>query len=382
MRDGGAPVRVHLVVHHHLSQAGGVTGATLALGQALGDLGCDVSYYSFDDAFGAPGGREVPRMISFPWKVASHLARSARGYDIVDASTGDAWLWAWRGRPGNPRATLVVRAHGLEHTTSNDVRARARRGQMALSWKYSIYHGGYRLREVQQSLVRADAQVFLNEIDRDLAVTTLGVPTATSAVIPNALPVRMLGLEPPPDRAAGPIALTFIGNWVALKGTAALAEMASTLHGRVPFTLRLLGTGADAATVLGAFAPDVRASISVLPRYAPADLPALLRDAEVLVHPSWTEGFSLGLVEGMASGLAPIATRSGGATTVIEDGVTGLLMADESGRTLADCVMRLAADRPALLTMRRAAQASVQSLSWSAIATRTLRVYRDAMGRR
>ncbi len=374
---------MHFVVHHHLSKAGGVTGATLALGTALGELGCEATYYSFDDAFGAPGGREVPRMLAFPWKVASHLARSAHAYDVVDASTGDAWLWARRGRPGNPRAALVVRAHGLEHTTSYDVRARAKRGQMELSWKYPLYHGGVRLWEVKQSLVHADAQVFLNEIDRDLAVNSLGVRMATSAVIPNALPDRMLGLEPPEDHVRVSIALAFIGNWVALKGTAALAEMVSTLHEHgVAFTLKLLGTGADAATVLSAFGPETRGNISVLPRYAPADLPTLLRGAEVLVHPSWTEGFSLGLVEGMASGLAPVATRAGGSTTVIDDGVTGLLMDDESGRSLADYVLRLAADRPALLRMRRAAQVSVQSLSWSAIAARTLDVYRQALSRR
>src|SRR6185295_1294890 len=57
-----APVRVHFVAHHHLDRAAGVSGATMSLGSALTLLGCEVSYYSFDDAFGATAGADVQAM--------------------------------------------------------------------------------------------------------------------------------------------------------------------------------------------------------------------------------------------------------------------------------------------------------------------------------
>ena len=103
--ESSAALRVHLVAHHHLDRAAGVSGATLALGAALTKRGCTVTYYSFDDAFGvAPAGNEIARMLRFPWHVAEHLASAGAPYDIIDATTGDTWVWARRKRPGNPRA--------------------------------------------------------------------------------------------------------------------------------------------------------------------------------------------------------------------------------------------------------------------------------------
>lgn len=381
--DDGRPLRVHLVAHHHLDRAAGVSGATLALGRGLAAHGCSVSYYSFDDAFGTAGGAEIPRMVRFPWLVARHLARTP-ACDVVDATTGDAWVWTTLGRRGCTHAALVTRAHGLEHVMSEDVRRRARAGEMQLSRKYPLYHGGYRLWEVRRSLVASDAQVFLNDVDRAFAVERLGVDAATCVVLPNGVPDRLLDLAPvEAPRMDGPIELAFLGSWIARKGIAAVVEMASLLHSRdVPFSLRLLGTGVASDEVRSAFAPEVRDRVSVFPRFEPGELADRLRGADVLLHPSWTEGFSLALVEGMACGLAPVATRSGGSTAVVRDLETGLLMRDESGGALADAVALLAADRALLGRMREAAQRAVQPLRWDAIAARTIDVYRDALARR
>ena len=322
-------------------------------------------------------------MLRFPWRVARHLSH-ASPVDVVDATTGDAWVWASRKRRGNERAALVSRAHGLEQVVAADMRRRARTGQVRLSWRYPLYHGGYRLWEVRRSMRASDAQVFLNEADRSFAAERLGVSAGTSVVLPNGVAGRLLDLPAVlPSTAGGPIALAFVGSWVARKGIDAVVEMASLLSARdVAFTLRLLGTGALEGDVLGAFAESVRRRVSVTPRFEPDQLPALLEGAEVLLHPSWTEGFSLALPEGMACGLAPVATRSGGATTVVRDGETGFLMRDETGGVLAEVVGRLAGDREILGRLRRAAQRSVQALRWDSIAARTIGVYRDAIARR
>jgi glycosyltransferase involved in cell wall biosynthesis len=278
----------------------------------------------------------------------------------------------------------VTRAHGLEQVTSDDLRRRARAGELTLSRKYPLYHGGYRLWEVRRSLVGADAQIFLNEQDRDYAVQRLGVNATTAAVLPNGVADRLLD-QPrvQPRVASSELMLAFIGSWIPRKGTRAITEVASALQSRgIAFSLRLLGTGVPCAEVLASFAPEVRGSIAVTPRYDPCELPTLLEGAEVLLHPSWTEGFSLALVEGMACGLAPVATRAGGATTVICDGLTGVLLSDESGSSLTEGVARLAVDRAALGRIRLAAQASMQALRWELIAERTIGLYRQALERR
>ncbi|MEP6617712.1 MAG: glycosyltransferase family 4 protein [bacterium] len=383
--DDGPPMRVHFAVHHHRDRAAGASGATLALGDALELLGCQVSYFFFDDAFREARLSEIQRMLRFPWRVARHLATVAKTADIVDATTGDAWVWCRRGRPGGNGTTLVTRAHGLEHVSAVDLRQRAMSGQATLSWKYSLYHGGFRLWEVRQSMAWADGRVFLNSPDREYAGSRLGIPQDGSVVLPNGVPALLLGrARVTPDMAASsPIALAFVGSWIPRKGTGAIVEMASVLHARGrSFSLRLLGTGMDVMSVMEQFAADVRPFVTVTPSYTVEQLAPLLHGATVLLHPSWTEGFSLALVEGMACGLAPVASRSGGATDVVIDGETGLLLTDVSGASLADAVMRLSSDREMLSRLCNAAQARVQQLDWRTIARKTIEFYRATIHRR
>jgi glycosyltransferase involved in cell wall biosynthesis len=232
--------------------------------------------------------------------------------------------------------------------------------------------------------VSADAQIFLNDIDRDHAMHSLGVSGETSVVLPNGVPDALLD-QPRllPAMNWAPISLAFIGSWIPRKGTRALVAMASALKAKdVPFVLRLFGTGVDADVVQNEFPADLREKITVRPRYEPEQLSSLLARSEVLLHPSWTEGFSLALVEGMACGLAPIATRSGGATTVVRDGENGVLLDEGSGIALADAVAGLSGDRVRLSRMRMAAQDSMKALRWDTVAAQTIDVYSAALARR
>jgi len=68
------------------------------------------------------------------------------------------------------------------------------------------------------------------------------------------------------------------------------------------------------------------------------DIPDLLSEAELSVLPSLSEGLSNSLLESMASGVPAIATRVGGNSEVIEDGVTGLLVPPRDARSLADAM--------------------------------------------
>lgn len=391
--DLANPLRVHFVVHHERDPDAGAAGATLSLGGALARRGCAVSYYWMDDAFPSARGPEVLRMLRYPWVVSRHLARRARDTDVIDATTGDGWAWCARGRPGAQGAALVTRSHGLEHVAVDDLRRRAHRGTVQLSRKFGLYHGGLRLWEVARSLRCADAQLFLNPLDRDYAVSGLGVSRASAAVVPNGVDASLLAetadVTMPADAGndARPIALAFIGSWIPRKGIAAIVSACVELLRRgMPFSLRLLGTGVSATDVLACFDPSLQPFISVQPRYERGQLPSLLAGAELLLHPSWTEGFSLALTEGMACGLTPLATRSGGATAVVRDDDTGVLLDGDSSAQVADAMVRaigmLAGDAPRCFRLRRAAQAEARTLTWDHVADLTMSVYRTAIVRR
>jgi len=74
---------------------------------------------------------------------------------------------------------------------------------------------------------------------------------------------------------------------------------------------------------------------------------AMFRDADVFVLPSYTEGFSLALLEAMFHGLAVVATRVGGTPDIIADPEQGLLVEPDDDEGLAASLSRLAAN-PAL----------------------------------
>jgi glycosyltransferase involved in cell wall biosynthesis len=68
------------------------------------------------------------------------------------------------------------------------------------------------------------------------------------------------------------------------------------------------------------------------------DIPQLLRSADLLVLPSKKEAFGLVLPEAMVSGVAVIATNSGGARDIIQNGRTGILVPPENVEALANAI--------------------------------------------
>ncbi len=377
-------LRVLLGIHHPLDPNLGAPGVTLTLGQALTELGCEVSYYGFGEAFPHAVGYSAWHSVRFPWELCAWLARNAGRFDVLDITTGDCWPWARLGRPGaRPRHALLTRSHGLEHVVTEQLRADARSGLARLSWKYPLYHGGFRLWEVRQSLLCADHVVLLNPLDRDHACQRLGVPAERISIIPHGLSESFRSRPEPQLLAEGPLRIAVVGTWIQRKGREDVVAVARALREQgVDFSLGLLGTGTGEAEVLGAFPSSVRERVRVVPRYPHAQLPGLLRDYEVLLFPSHAEGYGMALIEAMACGLAPVATPVGVAPEVVREGETGRLLpiGDVPGFTAA--LSAFAGDRQRLLEVRRAAQRATQGLSWREAALRTLNVYESVLSRR
>ena len=76
------------------------------------------------------------------------------------------------------------------------------------------------------------------------------------------------------------------------------------------------------------------------------DIPGLLAESHVLVHASvQTEPFGQVIVEGLAAGVAVIATDTGGPAEILVPGVTGILVPPGDPHALADALTALSADR-------------------------------------
>ena len=75
------------------------------------------------------------------------------------------------------------------------------------------------------------------------------------------------------------------------------------------------------------------------------DVPRILRALDVFALSSSDEGFSLATVQAMATGLPVVATRSGGPETIVDDGVSGILVPPGDPSALAKGIMDVIGDR-------------------------------------
>ena len=112
-------------------------------------------------------------------------------------------------------------------------------------------------------------------------------------------------------------------------------------------------------------------------------LPSFFAGSDAVVTASAREQFGLSLVEGMACGLPAIATDSLGPATIVEDGVTGWLVAPGDETELADAVAAAIEDAPERRRRGRRARAAVlERFSWAGVTDRLADVIAEVVDER
>ncbi len=374
-------MKILLTIHHNLDPNAGAPGITWRLGQEYQKLGHEVHYYSFDNL-----PQKLPGMVEsmlFPEFLASHiLALSQKqAVDVIDASTGDAWVWAKLRRTDNS-PVLVTRSHGLEHIMHLENLEEARLGNLNLSWKYPLYHGGFRLWEVANSLRGADLSLFSNHRDLEYGVEKLGVDPVRTGVFANGIPEPFLNLdfEPTPEAEDSVIRIALVATYIPRKGIHYGVPALNKILARYPrVEVSFMGTGCPEAQVYADFEPSVHARIRVVPRYQHETLPQLLRGHHIKLFPTLSEGFSVALMDAIACGLAPVTTTTPGPMEVVRDGDNGILVPPRDSLAIEQALERLILDRPYLDRLRRNAYATPQNYSWERITCDNLAFYEEAL---
>ena len=171
-------------------------------------------------------------------------------------------------------------------------------------------------------------------------------------IIPNSTAPIHLQINPSPEETVRIVFLGLIGDrkgipqlLEALAANADLEDWSAVLagNGEVEETkakLKLLGLS-DRVTVPGWVGPDAVASY--------------LSNSDILVLPSLEENLPVSVVEGMAAGLAVIATPVGAVEDIIVDGITGLLVQPGDAGELAAALRRLLQDEKLRLRLGQAA---------------------------
>lgn len=370
-------MKILITVHHRLNKNSGAPGSTLRLAEAYRAGGHEVELMSFDDL---AGRFNLPiQTLAFPWAVAYRILQGGP-YDLVDASTADAWVLQRLPLHGRRRPVIVTRSHGLEHVFHDALMQEVASGRQTVSWKYPLYHGGLHLWEVAESLRRADLVVLLNNEDKEVAVQRLDVDPARILVIPNGIESAFLGLPPPKPLLGAPMRVAMVSGFTEMKGVSyALPALTRFMTVHRGATLSLLGTPAPEAQIREAFPSDIQDRLTVTERFENDRLPDLLADHNVLLFPTLSEGFGKALVEGMACGLAPIATRVAGPLDVIEDGVDGILIPPADESAIVEALTLLHNNVALRDRLRVGAHEKAQAFSWERSAELRLEAYEKAV---
>ncbi|MCX6135729.1 MAG: glycosyltransferase family 1 protein [Ignavibacteriales bacterium] len=101
--------------------------------------------------------------------------------------------------------------------------------------------------------------------------------------------------------------------------------------------------------------------------------------SDIFVFPSTTETFGLVTIEAMASGLAPIAAKVGGATGIIQEGKSGLFAKPLSGEDLAHGVDGLLDEKRMRQQLAEGALQRAQEFSWEKILSQLFDSYQSVI---
>jgi len=156
--------------------------------------------------------------------------------------------------------------------------------------------------------------------------------------------VTPLGIEAPAvkkgGRRSGPLRFGFLGNMSVLKNVHGLVDAFAQVQGNAE--LHLYGKIASQTV-----AELLRSRLQADPRvtwhgpYAPDALGRILTDIDVGVVPSFFENYPLALREFLSAGIPVVASRVGGISEIVRDGVNGILFDPQKTEQFASILQSL-----------------------------------------
>lgn len=318
-----------------------------------------------EEAFAGPGGADFERDVDD--MVETILAEHARApFDVLHAQYGYPNGWAVllaAQRIGVP--TVVSIQGGDGHWV----------GSCCETHRLAMIRV---LEHADRLLIGCDS--FAMEV-----VERLGVSRDRFTIVPGAVDVHRF--HPAPGRAPGdaaePVRLFYHGRVDRRKGALDFLQALAMLREQdVPFAATISGIGPDLEP---AQALDAQLGLGTrFSGYADYEAaPALYREQDVFVSPTYAEGFSNTVLEAMASGLPSVSCTAVGVVDCLRHGENGLLSTPGDVAALAENLRCIIEDAP---LRRRLATAALEecrrTYSWEAVGRQIMGLYAEVAGTR
>jgi glycosyltransferase involved in cell wall biosynthesis len=198
----------------------------------------------------------------------------------------------------------------------------------------------------------ADVVVVLSQQEYD--AWRRRVPGQNVALLPNGIDCApYLAQERAAPMAGEPLRLVYIGRLAEGKGLTETIEALALARGNgVAAQLVIAGNGpAEAGLRAQVRELDLEREVRFAGPVVGADKAGLLGQADALCLASYSEGLPYALLEAMAAGVVPIATRVGGIPDVMQEGVHGAFVPPQDADAIARAIEALARDRARLARM-------------------------------
>jgi glycosyltransferase involved in cell wall biosynthesis len=142
---------------------------------------------------------------------------------------------------------------------------------------------------------------------------------------------------------------------------------------------RSIGSGEDEAYLRGLVAElQLENRVELLPHTEHTAMSEILRNSDIFIRPSLSEGLGISFLEAMAIGLPIIATSVGGIPDFLKDGETGLFCEVRNPKSIAKNVIRLIEDHDLYLKISNNSKKLIaESYDWEMISGRFRKIFTD-----
>lgn len=232
--------------------------------------------------------------------------------------------------------------------------------QFTRMWAVSRWQAGMISR---LSAKRADHTLAATRWARDALIRDDGIDPGTVTVAPFGPAITPDGDEPP--RAVGQSLrmLAVVSNWERKGGSRVVAVFEELVRRGLDVELTIVGD------VPGSLPPKIQTT----GRVQPAELRRLYASSHVLLELARSNAAGVTLTDAAAFGLPVIATDTGGVSTIVDDGVTGILVPPRERGVVAAAADAVEHHRGVFERMGHAArERATTDLSWEAWADRAL----------
>lgn len=317
-------------------------------------------------------------VLLFPLALALHLWRHRREFDVVVVHEPSGYWYGRLRRVLRSLPPMVAMSHGVESRRFQLLLDADRAGYASVSRAGRVKPRLMRLWQSDGTLRLADHVICLSSYDREHVASLGQSPNRISLMVNGVEESHFCRRDPEPFGGR----VLFVAGWLDAKGSYTLPRLWSLVRERHPEArMTLVGTGAPADVVLGAFAEADRDSLEVIPRLTGAqEMIAQFAGHDLFLMPSLNEGSPLALLEAMAAGLPVVAGRAGGIPDIVAHEHSGLLFDPLDPAAGAEQVCRMLEDAALRRSLADAGQRRARELTWDQAAAVLERAAEQALG--